>query len=208
MNKKSSSLKIDKIMIFYLSLAIIICAFAIIFMVDHFKEGREIMPLLYDIDTGEVFMFDNLLRSAEGKSVLIIFLSFEDFEENECQELSSMLRRLHSQYGGIIEFLTILKGSNDNIAEHNYKRLPNCWGVNINYNGNGLLWRRFIDLNGIVFKLYNVTKTPAFVTLDDKHQFVERIEGILSEQRLEVALIQVICSCAPTLGSSNTIRHE
>ncbi|MCX8187829.1 MAG: hypothetical protein N3F65_04380 [Nitrososphaeria archaeon] len=140
---------------------------------------------------------DKLLSNAKNKSVIIIFLDFRDLEkERECRELSLTVRRLYLQYGKIIEFLTVIRDGEGALVKDVSSKEQSCW---IN---NYPLWRHLIDLEGKTFRIYNITETPSFVIMDDKHQYVETIKGFVSEQRLEVALIRVICSCAQSFEQS------
>lgn len=140
-------------------------------------------------------LWKNFLKDIGNKSVVIIFLDPKDLEEEkDCQELSLTIRNLYIQYGKIIEFLTVMQ-IGDNVSAENFSSvIPKCW---IN---DYPLWRHLIDLENKTFRTYNITKTPAIITLDDKHQFVEKIEGFINEQRLEVALVRIICSCAPSIS--------
>ncbi|MEM0058798.1 MAG: hypothetical protein QXG09_08065 [Candidatus Bathyarchaeia archaeon] len=158
-------------------------------------EEVEMEPKLLDVTTAQTFTLEKLLKDIGNKSVVIIFLDPKDLEEEkECQELSLTVRNLYIQYGKIIEFLTVMQVG-DNVSAENFSSvIPNCW-----INGYPL-WRHLIDLENKTIRTYNITKTPAIITLDDKHQFVEKIEGFINEQRLEVALVRIICSCAPSIS--------
>lgn len=159
------------------------------------REEVEMEPKLLDVTTAQTFTLEKLLKDIGNKSVVIIFLDPKDLEEEkDCQELSLTIRNLYIQYGKIIEFLTVMQIGDDVSAENFSSVIPKCW-----INGYPL-WRHLIDLENKTFRTYNITKTPAIITLDDKHQFVEKIEGFINEQRLEVALVRIICSCAPSIS--------
>lgn len=153
----------------------------------------EIEPKLLDVVTARTITLGELLKDIGNKSIVMIFLNARDLGE-ECQKLSLTVRHLYIQYGRVIEFLTIIQINNiygNKLAEDFSAVIPECW-----INNSPLLWRHLVDLENRISMIYNVTKTPVIITLDSKHQFVEKIEGFVSEQRLEVALVQIICDCA------------